>query len=55
MVLQQEKIQIAQFGSIHALPVNYLDGSYAIEFYPKLGSVRSIVKKEALNLEKKNK
>ncbi len=52
-ILGQKKIQVVQFGSIHSLPVKYLDGNYKVEFYPELGSLKSIVKKENKDFEKK--
>jgi len=53
--LGQKQIQLAQFGSIHSLPVQYLDGSYTVELYPELGSIKSIVKKENKQVEKNKK
>jgi len=41
-ILMQEKVQISQFGSIHSLPVKYLDGKHVVNFYPELGSLKSI-------------
>jgi len=52
-VLRQKKIQLAQFGSIHSLPIKYLDGNYTIELYPELGSLKSILQKERISIEKK--
>ncbi len=51
-ILGQKKIQVAQFGSIHSLPARYLNGNYTIEFYPELGSLKSIIKKENKDFEK---
>jgi len=52
-ILGQKKIHVVQFGAIHSLPVKYLDGNYTVEFYPELGSLKSIVKKENKDFEKK--
>ena len=54
-VLGEKQIQIAQFGAIHSLPIQYLDGNYKIEMYPELGSIKSIEKKENYNLGKNKK
>jgi hypothetical protein len=41
-VLTEDKILIAQFGTIQHLPYKYLHGNYSIHFYPELGSLQSI-------------
>jgi hypothetical protein len=41
-ILQENKILIAQFGSVQALPSKYLDGKYIIRLYPELGALKSI-------------
>jgi len=51
-ILKQEKIKIAQFGSIHSLPAEYLNGNYVIELYPGLGSLKSIRKIGTTKIEK---
>ena len=41
-VLAEKKLMIAQFGQVHALSPQYLNGKYIIDFYPALGSIKSI-------------
>jgi len=41
-LLQEEKIQIAQFGSVQSLPSKYLEGKYSVLLYPELGAIKSI-------------
>ena len=53
-ILMQEKIQLAQFGAIQSLSTKYLDGNYTINFYPELGSIKSI-KRVKHNTAKKKK
>jgi len=45
-------MQIPQFGSIHSLPIGYLNGNYCIEFYPDMGSIKSIIEKNKNQVEK---
>ncbi len=52
-VLKQQEMQIPQFGSIHSLPIGYLNGNFCIEFYPGLGSIKSIIEKNNIQVEKK--
>lgn len=43
-VIAEKKIMIAQFGEVHPLNPEYLNGSYIIEFYTELGSIKQILK-----------
>lgn len=43
-VIAEKKLMIAQFGEVHPLSSQYLDGNYGIEFYPELGSIKRILK-----------
>ena len=43
-VIAEKKVMIAQFGEVHPLNPEYLNGSYHIEFYPELGSIKQISK-----------
>jgi hypothetical protein len=54
-ILQEDKIQVAQFGSIQSLPLKYLTGDYAISFYPDLGSIKSISLNKIQETKKKDK
>jgi hypothetical protein len=54
-VLKDEKILVAQFGSVQYLPFHYLEGGYAINLYPGLGSLKSITEIESLQPLKKDK
>lgn len=54
-VLKDEKIQLAQFGSLQYLPFHYLEGGFAINLYPGLGSLKSITEIEPVQPLKKDK
>ena len=43
-VIAEKKVMLAQFGEVHPLNPVYLNGSYHIEFYPELGSIKQISK-----------
>ena len=44
-LIAEKKVLIAQFGEVHPLNPTYLNGNYNIEFYPKLGAIKQIIKK----------
>lgn len=54
-ILMQDKIHIAQYGTILHLPYKYLDGNYTIQFYPELGSIKSIYLNKPKSGEAKTK
>jgi hypothetical protein len=54
-ILQEDKIQVAQFGSIQSLPLKYLTGDFTIRFYPDLGSIKSISLNKNQETKKKDK
>jgi hypothetical protein len=54
-ILQEGKIQVAQFGSIQSLPLKYLTGDFTISFYPDLGSIKSISLNKSQETKKKDK
>ncbi len=54
-ILMQEKVQIAQFGTIQSLSAKYIDGNYTVKLYPELGSIKSIKKAGADIPENKKK
>jgi hypothetical protein len=54
-LLKEDKIQIAQFGSVQTLPLKYLDGKYCIRFFPELGSLKSISLNKIEEKKKENK
>ena len=55
-ILQEEKIQVAQFGSVQYLPFKYFGNNYSIRFYPEIGAIKSISKYgKQEQSEKKNK
>ncbi len=43
-VIAEKKIMLAQFGEVHPLSPEYLNGSYQIEFYPEYGAIKKISK-----------
>ncbi len=43
-VIAEKKVMLAQFGVVHPLSPQYLNGAYSIEFYPELGSIKQIIK-----------
>jgi len=43
-VIAEKKVMLAQFGVVHPLSPEYLNGNYSIEFYPELGSIKQITK-----------
>jgi hypothetical protein len=54
-ILFEDKMQIAQLGSIQNLPFKYLGGDYTIRFYPELGSLKSISLNKTSFTTKKDK
>jgi hypothetical protein len=41
-ILAEKNIMLAQFGDVHPLSTQYLNGKYSIEYYPELGAIKSI-------------